>query len=64
MPLPLKLIQLRENMTPAVQQSRLSIGMQQSAQFRCRGTPLAGLTNRRLNAMQVVGQAATTDLMG
>ena len=63
MPLPLQLIELQQHMSPAIQQSRLSVGMQQGTQLSSRGTPLARLANRSLDAMQVVSQAAATDLM-
>ena len=63
MPLPLKLIELQQHVSPAIQQSRLSVGMQQGTQLSSRGTPLARLANRSLDAMQVVRQASATDLV-
>ena len=49
MPLPLQLIELQQHMSPAIQQSRLSVGMQQGTQLSSRGTPLARLANRSLD---------------
>ena len=63
MPLPLKLIELQQDVSPALQQARLGVGMKQGTQLSSRGTPLARLADRNLNAMQVVSQAAAPDLM-
>ena len=64
MPLPLKLIELQQDVSPAIHQARLCVGMQQGTQFRSRGTPLTGLADRSLDSMQVMSQAAATDLVG